>query len=202
MPHISAALVSLLEANEVIAYPTSTLPGLATLPTSLGLDALFALKQRSANQPVSLGVHSLTQAKLFVDVPSTAEALLDAFPLGSLTLILDAHQPMDPRIGGARVAVRVLAHPTARALVERVGPVTATSANTSGVEPLLSAQAAGAALGLESEAILPGTCPGGHGSTLVSIEKDPQQSDGYSVTIMREGVVPANEVTAWKLKRV
>ena len=202
MTVIPDALVARLEAGDVIAYPTSTLPGLATLPNTTALDALYQLKQRPATQPVSLGVHSLEQARQLVDVPSIAEALLDAFPQGSLTLVLEAIQPLDARLGGSRVAVRVLAHPTARALVKRVGPVTATSANASGVEPLGSSQDAGAELGLEPTAILAGVCPGGKGSTLVSLAKDGSHPSGYSVTIMREGVVPANEVVSWMLKRV
>ena len=202
MAVIPDALVARLEAGDVIAYPTSTLPGLATLPNATALDALYQLKQRPATQPVSLGVHSLEQARQLVAVPSIAEALLDAFPQGSLTLVLEAIQPLDARLGGSRVAVRVLAHPTARALVKRVGPVTATSANASGVEPLGSSQDAGAELGLEPTAILAGVCPGGKGSTLVSLAKDGSHPSGYSVTIMREGVVPANEVVSWMLKRV
>lgn len=202
MAVIPDALVARLEAGDVIAYPTSTLPGLATLPNTTALDALYRLKQRPATQPVSLGVHSLEQARQLVAVPSIAEALLEAFPQGSLTLVLEAIQPLDARLGGSRVAVRVLAHPTARALVKRVGPVTATSANASGVEPLGSSQDAGAELGLEPTAILAGVCPGGKGSTLASLAKDASHPSGYSVTIMREGVVPANEVVSWMLKRV
>ena len=202
MTVIPDALVARLEAGDVIAYPTSTLPGLATLPNTTALDALYQLKQRPATQPVSLGVHSLEQARQLVTVPSIAEALLEAFPQGSLTLVLEAIQPLDARLGGSRVAVRVLAHPTARALVKRVGPVTATSANASGVEPLGSSQDAGAELGLEPTAILAGVCPGGKGSTLVSLAKDGSHPSGYSVTIMREGVVPAYEVVSWMLKRV
>lgn len=202
MTVISHDLIKALTLGQVIAYPTSTLPGLATLPTSKGLDALFALKRRPAHQPVSLGVHSLDQASDLVHVPEVAHALLDAFPQGSLTLLFDAKETLDPRLGGERVAVRVLAHQTARALVHEVGPVTATSANESGVAPLESAQAAGAALGLPPTSILEGECPGGLGSTFASLVKDASQPRGYSVTIMREGVVPANEVVSWMLKRV
>ena len=195
-------LVARLEAGHVIADPTSTLEGLATLREKTGLDDLYQLKQRPANQPVSLGVHWLERASEFVDVPSSAEALLASFPQGSLTLILDAIEPLDPRLGGSRVAVRVLAHPTARALVKRVGPVTAPSANASGVAPLASSHAAGVELGLAPASILEGDCPGGKGRTLASLTKDASHPSGYSVTIMREGVVPANEVVSWMLKRV
>ena len=48
---IDATLVNHLRANGVVAYPTSTLPGLACMPTKEALDALYELKQRSAEKP-------------------------------------------------------------------------------------------------------------------------------------------------------
>jgi len=192
--------LTILRSNGVVAYPTSTLPGLATLPTTEALDALFALKQRQADQPVSLGVASLQQAELFVKVPEFAHRLLAGFGPGTLTLILDAHTPLDPRLGGRRVAVRVFAHPTALALAQSVGPVTATSANIAGIPPLQNAGKAGLALGLIPHAILQGNCPGGQGSTLLSVEQSESAPTGYSVSVMREGVVPHTDVTSWMLK--
>ena len=192
--------LAILGSNGVVAYPTSTLPGLATLPTPEALDALFALKQRQADQPVSLGVASLQQAELFVKVPEFAHRLLAGFESGTLTLILDAHTPLDPRLGGHRVAVRVFAHPTALALAHSVGPVTATSANIAGIPPLQNAEKAGLALGLKHHAILRGNCPGGQGSTLLSVEESKSSPAGYSVSIMREGVIPHSDVTSWMLK--
>lgn len=200
MGEIPRPIIDILRTNGVVAYPTSTLPGLATLPTSEALDRLFALKQRRSDQPVSLGVASLGQAELLVEVPSFAYRLLEAFDRGALTLILDAHTPLDARLGGSRVAVRVFAHPIAISLAETVGPVTATSANEAGVVPLNEAHAAGQQLGLQASAILPGECPGGKGSTLVSIVKSPDKPSGFSVSIMREGVIPTNDVDAWMLK--
>ncbi len=191
---------SVLHSNGVVVYPTSTLPGLATLPTKQGLDNLFALKQRQADQPVSLGVASLEQASLYVDVPDLAHRLLAHFERGSLTLILDAHEPLDSRLGGGRVAVRVFAHPMALALAQAVGPVTATSANIAGTAPLDDANSAGLELGLPSQSILAGDCPGGRGSTLLSLEKLEGSPGGYSVSIMREGVIPYTDVTSWMSK--
>ena len=76
MGMIPAETQSVLHSNGVVVYPTSTLPGLATLPNKEGLDNLFALKQRQADQPVSLGVASLDQATLFVEVTQFAHRLL------------------------------------------------------------------------------------------------------------------------------
>ena len=132
--------------NGVVAYPTSTLPGLACLPTKDALDALFELKRRSPDKPVSLGVLSLDQATSLVRVPDKVRALEAAFPQGGVfTFILDAVEPLDLDWAG-RVAVRCLAHPIARALVETFGPITATSANESGETPASTSEEAGAEL--------------------------------------------------------
>ena len=191
---LSADLIAHVKDNGVVAYPTSTLPGLACLPTEASLDALFELKQRSADKPVSLGVLSLDQATSLVKVPEKVRALEAAFPTGVFTFILDAVEPLDPRLGGERVAVRCLAHPSARALVEAFGPITATSANESGETPANTAEAAGAALGLPDHAVLSGDCPGGVGSTILNVTEG---SDGVEVTVMREGIVPAHSVIQW-----
>ena len=125
-----------LISNGVVVYPTSTLPGLGCLPNKAALDNLYDLKNRPAEQPVSLGVADLEQASELVEVPQIAVEILRGFPRGSLTLILDAITELDQRLGGNRVAVRVLADSRAIELVRAVGPITATSANHSGVEPV------------------------------------------------------------------
>ena len=193
-PMITEALVDHLLHDGVVAYPTSTLPGLACLPNAEALDALFALKQRPADKPVSLGVLSLDQAEALVHVPDDVRRLEAAFPQGGFTFVLDAKEPLDARLGGARVAVRCLAHPVARALVERMGPITATSANESGEVPADTAEEAGRGLGLPEHALLSGACPGGLGSTFVNVT---QGDDGVEVTVMREGVVPSDSVMKW-----
>ena len=81
--------------------------------------------------------------------------------------------------------------------VSKVGPVTATSANKAGIPPLSDAESAGLELNLSHESILAGTCPGGQGSTLVSLHKSPTSPSGFSVRIMREGVIPRADVMRW-----
>jgi L-threonylcarbamoyladenylate synthase len=200
MVEITAELRQILEDGGVVAYPTSTLPGLGCLPTKKGLDTLFDIKKRPVSQPVSLGVASIKQAEKIVNVPQFAISLLDNFPLGSITLILDAKETLDSRLGGERVAVRVFADAVAKKLAEVVGPITATSANPSGVVPSSNVALAAQSLNLEKNSILDGDCPGGDGSTILSIEKNRVTNAGFSVTIMREGVVPQADVVSWMRK--
>ena len=197
---IPQSIIETLNAGGVVAYPTSTQPGLASLPTQQGLDALFALKQRPDAMPVSLGVASVEQAKVFVEFPELAEKLLAAFEKGTITVILPALQKLDQRLGGENIAIRILAHPVARKLVEKVGPITATSANKSGETPQNNSQSAGLRLGLASEAVLEGECGGNTPSTIIRFVQDATQSSGFSVTVMREGVIPREDVMLWLTK--
>jgi len=189
---IDDALVEHLHNNGVVAYPTSTLPGLGALPTMQGLDALFNLKKRSADKPVSLGVLSLEQASEFVHVSPFVLKMEKHFPKGSITFVLKAHQEFDARLGGWWVAVRCFSNHIARQLVERVGPITATSANEAGEVPESTAEDAGQILGLPTFAILPGSCPGGVGSTFVRVENDEN-----TITVLREGVLSKEEIDIW-----
>ena len=194
---IPKEVIENLRSNGVVVYPTSTLPGLGCLPNSDALDNLYRIKNRPRSQPVSLGVASLKQAEQLVYVPPIAREILDAFPKGSITLILDAIETLDDRLGGNRVAVRVLSDERGLALGKEIGPITATSANHSGVEPMYSTTLAAKALELDEQSIIAGNCPGGVPSTILSIEKSKVNYTDYTVTIMREGVVPRNDVETW-----
>ena len=194
---IPKEVIENLRSNGVVVYPTSTLPGLGCLPNSDALDNLYRIKNRPRSQPVSLGVASLKQAEQLVYVPPIAREILDAFPKGSITMILDAIETLDDRLGGNRVAVRVLSDERGLALVKEIGPITATSANHSGVEPMYSTTLAAKALELDEQSTIAGKCPGGVPSTILSIEKSKVNYTDYTVTIMREGVVPRNDVETW-----
>ena len=135
MTIITDEQIAYIESGGVIAYPTSTLPGLGCLPTKEGLDRLFELKSRSSDNPVSIVVASLEQVAHLVHIDAQIVEFVEAFPRGGLSVLYPAQQPLDARLGGQFVAVRVFEHPAARALAQAVGPVTATSANEAGEEP-------------------------------------------------------------------
>ena len=194
MTIITDEQVAYINNGGVIAYPTSTLPGLGCLPTKEGLDTLFELKSRSSDKPVSIGVASLDQVAHMVDIDPRIVEFVDAFPRGGLSVIYPARQSLDARIGGQSVAIRVFDHPSARALALAVGPVTATSANEAGEEPANTVAEAASELGLPDVAVIAGNRETGPGSTFVKIDFD---SDEPLVTIIREGVVPSRDVVTW-----
>lgn len=191
-------VVARLLADEAVVYPTSTLPGLGARPTPEGLDAVFALKARDDRKPVSLAVRSLQQAEALVHIPGIAHALVEAFPPGSLSLILPAREAQDARLGGQAIAVRCVVHPIALALVDAVGPITATSANVSGEVPALDTEVCAHQLGLPRDAAAPGLCPGGPGSTFLLLE---ERAGASEVSVIRAGAVPEADVMAWVTSR-
>jgi len=184
-----------LESGGLIVYPTSTLPGLGCLPIAIGLDNLYSTKNRPETMPVSLGVSSMSQAKSMVEIPDFLEDFLSSFIKGGITTILPALETVDSRLGGDNVAIRVFSHPAAISLAEEYGPITATSANESGIEPECNTELAAQILDIEH--FVPGICPNGLGSTFVSLEKSDAEKRGWRLTVIREGVVPRADVMRW-----
>ena len=190
--------VSSLRRGMCVVYPTSTQPALGCLPTSEALDLLYSLKNREDSQPVSLAVANLEQAKRIAHVPDSVVSMLDHFPTGSITVILDSRSALDERLGGERVALRVVSHDTAVRLVEEVGPITATSANISGSPPE-DEPAGRRSLSTDGSQIpfVSGLCGGDVPSTLISWESSTRSPDTTGTKVLREGLVKKSEVFDW-----
>ena len=189
--------------GKCIVYPTSTQPALGCIPNSDSLDLLFSLKGRLSDQPVSLGVANIEQARELVQVPEVAMEILSDFPLGSLTLLLEANAPLDSRLGGNMVAGRVMSHPSAVALLEETGPLTATSANVSGQIPVGDCDEAAELLSRFGDEIefVSGVCEGGLPSTLISWDYSYGPSDMSEIEVIREGIVGKEEILEWSKSR-
>ncbi len=191
-----------LEGN-CIVYPTSTLPALGCILTSKSLDKLYEIKKRPNDMIVSVGVSNIQQASHLVHLTDDLEDILSEFPEGSLTIILPAKEPLDKRLGGEKIAIRVLANVVARELIEKTGPLTATSANISGFEPLKDCKMAAESLSSPDNTItyLSGTCSGGIPSTLISWYTVCKSPNVNEIEVLREGLVTEKEVLEWWKKR-
>ena len=182
-------------------YPTTTQPALGCLPSTKNLNSLFRIKKRSHDKPVSIGVISLEQASDYVTIPTNLGSFLSYFERGTITVLMPAKIELDPRLGTQGVAVRILDHPIARELVRQTGPLSATSANMSGTDPLTSCSDAALELGGRDAGIdwIDATCPGGLPSTLISWPLQIGLNASRAPKILREGIIPIREVmSAWK----
>lgn len=136
-PETIGRAAAVLRAGGLVAFPTETVYGLGA--NALDADAvgrIFAAKGRPSNNPLIVHVADVEQAKwLTTSWPPLAAELAARFWPGPLTLVLP-RRPEVPAIvtaGGPTVAIRMPAHPVARALIRAAGvPVAAPSANRSG----------------------------------------------------------------------
>ena len=148
---------------------------------------------------MSLGVANLEQAREIAFVPKEIEDLLDFFPKGSITVVLDSRKNLDERLGGNRVAIRVVSHDVAVSLIEDIGPLTATSANLSGSAPILDTSIAAQSLSTSDNRVthVSGICGGDTPSTLISWQSSTCPPDATGTKVLREGLVKMKEDFDW-----
>ena len=127
---------ALLKAGQVVAFPTETVYGLgANALDEAAVRAIFAAKERPADNPLIVHVADKAQLSGLCEVTETAQKLMDAFWPGPLTLLLKKTEkvPDVTTAGLATVAVRCPNHPVALQLIRESGlPIAAPSANRSG----------------------------------------------------------------------
>ena len=183
-------LLPIVEAGEVIAYPTETYYALGVLGlNSRARGQLLQLKDRNSRKPLPLVAADIDQAfSLFEFRSPVALRLATAFWPGPLTLVGEASARYRSVLG-ATVGVRVSSEPVAREIPRRLGePITATSANRSG-EPPIADPGRLLASGLDIALLVDGgPTPGGLPSTVVGFTENGQLS------ILRAGPVPRPEV--------
>jgi len=172
-PEIEKA-AAILRRGGLVAFPTETVYGLGADATSDNAVAgIYAAKQRPSFNPLIAHVASLEEARQHGLFSETALLLARQFWPGPLTLVVPA-APQGKicslaRAGLDSVALRVPAHPLARALIEATGlPLAAPSANRSGRVSPVTAEQVREDLGDRVDFILDGgPCPIGLESTII-----------------------------------
>ena len=197
-------IIEKIKSGACVVYPTSTLPALGCIPNPKSLDILYKIKERDYAKPVSIGVVNLEQASEIAEVPPDVKEIIRDFPDGSLTIILKSKTELDDRLGGRKVALRVVSNPIAKKLLNEVGPLTATSANISGQEPVNNCDEAAKILssGPYSVVSLSGECGGGSPSTLIAWHTVCDTPSSPHIEVVREGRVSRKDVLNWWRKRI
>jgi L-threonylcarbamoyladenylate synthase len=112
-----ARAVRLLQAGELVAFPTETVYGLgADAANPLAVAKIFAAKGRPADHPLIVHLPGAGHLDQWArDIPATAWELAEAFWPGPLTLILKRAPGVPDAVTGGQdtVGVRVPAHPLA-----------------------------------------------------------------------------------------
>ena len=176
-PETIKQCAQILRRSGLVAFPTETVYGLgADAGNAEAVRKIFEVKRRPTAHP--LIVH-LADASMLddwaIEVPSSANALANAFWPGPLTIILHrSARVIDAITGGHHtVGLRVPSHPVALALLTEFGSgIAAPSANRfTQVSPTTAAHVA-ADLGDEVDLILDGgPCTVGVESTIVDLSQ-------------------------------
>src|SRR6185312_10981265 len=156
--------------------PTETVYGLAAdAADPQAVARLYEAKGRPRFNPLIAHVTDAAAAARIARLDARAEALMQAFWPGPLTIVAPIADPSAvcdlARAGLDTVAVRAPAHPIAQAVLQRFGrPIVAPSANRSGrpsptrVQDAIAETGAAAALALDG-----GPCRVGIESTVVAL---------------------------------
>jgi len=177
-----------LRGGGLVAFPTETVYGLGVHAMDApAVRRLFAAKERPANDPLIVHVDGLSALEpLVARMPAAVQTLGARFWPGPLTLVLPRADrvPLEVTAGRETVAVRVPAHPVARALLAAAGvPVAAPSANLfSRPSPTRAAHVA-ADLDGRIDLILDG------GPTAIGVESTVLDLTGPVPLVLRPGAV-------------
>ena len=188
--------VDVLEAGDVVGFPTDTLYGLAADPFSARAVArVLDIKGRPGDRGLPLVAADLAQVEACLSpLSSMARRLAEHFWPGPLTLVIPAPPTLAAAVtaGTGTVAVRVPAHAVSRALCAAAHrPLVATSANLTGRPPSANADEVAQALEGRLSVILDaGSTAGGLPSTIVDVTQP-------AARLVRAGAIPWEKVTAW-----
>jgi L-threonylcarbamoyladenylate synthase len=186
--------VSLVEAGELIVFPTDTVYGIGCDPWNAeAIQRIYEAKGRETTKAIPLLLSDVSGLQIAVtSIPLAAEMLGRAFWPGALTLVLP-RRPELPKIlsGSDTVAVRVPDHEELRGLIARAGgALAATSANRSGEPDTTDAESARRALSERVALVIDGgQTRGGVPSTVVDCTVSP-------VRVLREGAISEAAIRA------
>ncbi|MDZ7745074.1 MAG: L-threonylcarbamoyladenylate synthase [Halobacteriales archaeon] len=164
-----------LRAGKLVVYPTETVYGLAADATDPdAVERVFDAKRRDRDKPVSVAVPSVTSLADLLTLTDREHRFASEFLPGPVTLVVNRGElPAVLTGGGERVGVRVPEQPLARQLLDRVAPITATSANISGRESTRNVGDLDQEIRDAAAVVLDGgETTGGEPSTVVDVERE------------------------------
>lgn len=193
-PRGIADAAELLRAGKLVSFPTETVYGLGADATDgKAVARIYEAKGRPSFNPLIVHLASADQARDYAVWSDTAEVLASAFWPGPLTLVLplyEGHRLSSLVTAGLNsVAIRVSAHPTARAILDVFeGPIAAPSANPSGkISATTAAHVMSGLDGRIAAVVDDGPCSVGLESTIVGLAE-------AAPVLLRAGGLPVEAI--------
>jgi L-threonylcarbamoyladenylate synthase len=181
----------ILKHGGLVAFPTDTVYGLASLPFQEEyVERLYFAKGRNSERAIALLLGDLTQLEqISRNVNETAMTWAKKFWPGPLTLIVPRLDSLPDVLSSTdTIGIRIPDHPIALALLNMVGPLAVTSANLSGHQNTNTAQEVFDQLNGRIHLILDGgRTPGGVPSTVIDCTVD-------DPLVLREGPISLEDL--------
>jgi L-threonylcarbamoyladenylate synthase len=195
---LSHQVTSVIRRGGVVAIPTETYYGLGVDPfDEKAVARLLSVKEREPGKPILVLIGSLDQLESCVtEVPPAASVLIEAFWPGPLTLVFPVRPalPTNLSAGTGMVGMRLSSCRPLTDLLQRIGPLTGTSANRTGHPPARTAEAVQEHLHHAVDLIVDaGPTPGGLPSTVVEVQT--------TLRIIRAGAIAPAALDAALRKR-
>jgi len=125
-------VVGVLKSGELVIIPTDTLYGVAADPfNEASIKKVFVAKNRPFDMPLSIAVSNEKMMESVAVLNDNARKLIRKFMPGPLTIML-TKKPSIPDMltsGSNQVGIRIPDHAFTLRLIDKFGPITATSAN-------------------------------------------------------------------------
>ena len=178
------------EASQVILgggtviFPTDTVYGIGCDPFRTdAIDRIYGAKRRPDNKPLSLHVATVAEFLEYTYGDTMATLAARRLMPGPVTIIIrrPAFVPEDVSAGLPTLGLRVPDDPLCAAVLERCGPLCATSANTSGERPYYGDG--------NHETLPPADLLIENGATKYGVESSVIDLSGTQPRLLREGAV-------------
>lgn len=181
---LADAVASVIGHGGTVIFPTDTVYGIGCDPyRKEAVERIFAAKRRPAHKPLSLHFSGVEELLEYAPGNGLAAAVARAFLPGPLTLIVRRLSFVGEWVaaGLSTVGLRVPNHPLCMTILERCGPLAATSANMSGAPAFTGT---GAALDLPAADLRVDDGP-----TLVQVESTVVDVTERVPRLVREGAI-------------
>jgi L-threonylcarbamoyladenylate synthase len=181
---IADAVATVVQHGGLVIFPTDTVYGIGCDPLQRAAVArIFAAKGRPAHKPLSLHFGSVEELLEYAPGNSLAAAAARAFLPGPLTIVVRRLPFVGEWVaaGLATIGLRVPKHALCATILDRCGPLAATSANHSG-DPAYTGFGGTAALPSADLCI-------DDGATRLQVESTVVDVSQSALRLVREGAV-------------
>lgn len=183
-------IVDALKNDQVVAFPTETVYGLAVRYNSYeALSKLVKAKNRDISKAITLMLDNPSDIQKYAEVSLRDQQIIDAYMPGKITLIFNKKEAVDSQMtsGKETIGIRIPDSSFVLSVIGEAGPLLVTSANISGGKNTTSTKEVLEQLDGRIDMIVDGQTSGDVASTVVDL------TDGH-IKILREGTITKKDI--------